>query len=163
MSAQRERPGTDYTGAVYGSLLAASVIAGTGPGAGAAPALSLALLLLATGLAFWTAHVYARLVGDRTRGAAWDWAELRSVGASERPLAEAAVPPAAAAFAGWILGLADSTIAWIALAVALAGQLGWGMAASLRVGARPPIVLMSGLVNLLLGLVIIALKVVMSH
>jgi hypothetical protein len=153
----------DYTGAVYGSLLAASVIIGASPGEHPAPPPSLVAVLLATGLVFWLAHVYARLTGDRVRGIEWRWTEIRSVGAAEWPLVQAAFPPAAMACAGWLLGLADATTAWLALLVALAGQVGWGMAASFHVGARTGWVLASGLVNLLLGLIIIALKVLLSH
>ncbi|WP_119727738.1 hypothetical protein [Thermomonospora amylolytica] len=153
----------DYTGAVYGSLLAASVIAGTSPGRDPVPASALAILLLASGLVFWLAHVHARLAGDRARGAVWSRAEAVSVGAAEWPLVQAAVPPAAMAGAGWLLGLSDATTAWLALLVALAGQVGWSMAAARRMGARPRLVMLSGLINLLLGLVIVALKVLLSH
>ncbi|MGW0229436.1 hypothetical protein ACWDWO_14050 [Actinopolymorpha singaporensis] len=153
----------DYAGAVYGSLLAASVIAGTSPGRHPVPAPALAILLLATGLVFWFAHVYARLIGDRAHGAVWSRAEIRSVGAAELPLVKASVPPAAMASVGWLLGLSDATTAWLALFVALAGQVGWGVVATRRMGARTELVLVTGLVNLLLGLIIIALKVLLSH
>ncbi|SFO19567.1 hypothetical protein [Actinomadura madurae] len=165
----RDRPAAgiparaDYTDAVYGSLLAASVIAGTGSGDHPVAAPSLAILLLATGLVFWVAHVYARLAGDRLRGAAWGRAEIRSVGAAEWPLVQAAFPPAATALAGWLLGLADAATAWLALSVALAGQVGWGIAATLQAGGRGGLVAASALVNLLLGLTVVALKTLLSH
>ncbi|MFI0448925.1 hypothetical protein [Actinomadura sp. 6N118] len=127
------------------------------------PAPLLVALLLATGLVFWLAHVYARLTGDRARGKAWRWAEIRSVGAADWPLVQAAFPPAAMVCAGWLLGLADATTAWLALLVALACQAGWGMAASLQAGARAGMVVASALVNLFLGLIIVALKVILSH
>ena len=64
---------------------------------------------------------------------------------------------------GVATGLADATTTWLALLVALAGQVGWGVVATRRMGARPALVLVTGLVNLLLGLIIIALKVLLSH
>ncbi|WP_433466259.1 hypothetical protein [Spirillospora sp. CA-128828] len=167
MRALRDRAGAparaDYSDAVYGSLLAASVIAGTGSGDHPIPARSLVALLLATGLVFWLAHVYARLTGDRARGAAWEWTEIRAVGSAEWPLVQAAFPPAAVACAGWLLELADATTAWLALLAALAGQVGWGVAASLQVGAPARTVVVSGLVNLFLGLAVVALKTLLSH
>lgn len=55
---------TDYVGAVYGSILAASVVATAGT-LGPFPRIKLMLLLLITGVVFWAAHVYARLAGER--------------------------------------------------------------------------------------------------
>jgi hypothetical protein len=161
---ERARGRTDYAGAVYGSMLAASVIAGTGPRQHPLPALGLMLLLVTTGLVFWLAHVYARLAGDRERGVALTRAEVRSVGAAEWPLVEAAFPPAAVAGLGWLLGLDNSVTAWAALAVAVAGQVGWAMVAAARAsGRRPAAVVTAGLVNLGLGLTIVALKALLTH
>ena len=61
-----DRP--NYAGAIYGSLLAASVVVGAGVGAEGNYhlwPLRLAALLVATGLVFCLAHAYAELVGDR--------------------------------------------------------------------------------------------------
>ncbi|MFB4300886.1 hypothetical protein [Actinomadura sp. NTSP31] len=156
-------PRADFAGAVYGSLLAASVVAGTSPREDPVPASSLAILLLATGLVFWLAHAYARLAGERSPGTAVDWPAVRSVAAAERPLAEAALPPAAVAVAGRLAGLDDATTAWLALLVALGGQVGWALAASYQAGAPRRRMLLAGLVNLFLGLVIVALKVLLAH
>jgi hypothetical protein len=53
-----------YTGGVYGSMLAASVVIGAGS-LGSFPRTELVLLLLLTGLVFWIAHVHAQLFGAR--------------------------------------------------------------------------------------------------
>ncbi|HEY9349284.1 MAG TPA: hypothetical protein VIP75_01235, partial [Acidothermales bacterium] len=53
----------DATGAVYGSLLAASVIVGQAPLKESVPSVELAVILLATGLVFWLIHVYSRSLG----------------------------------------------------------------------------------------------------
>lgn len=58
---------TDYAGALYGSLLAASVIAAASA-VGDHPRLQLVVLLLVTGVVFWAAHVYAHLAGERQVG-----------------------------------------------------------------------------------------------
>src|SRR6185436_9332091 len=48
---------TNYVGAIYGSLLAASVVAGTSPLNGAPKLGELVALIFVTGLVFWAAHV----------------------------------------------------------------------------------------------------------
>jgi hypothetical protein len=153
----------DYVGAVYGSLLAASVVAGASPSTDPPSPAALMTVLLATGVVFWLAHVYARLIGDRERDTEIGWRQVRSVGTSEWPIAEAAIPPAVVAAVGWVLGLSDSTTAWAALLVAVVGQAGWGMVAAARVGAPRRIVVVSGLANVFLGLIVVALKALLAH
>jgi hypothetical protein len=158
-----ERRPSDYTGAIYGSLLAASVVAGTSPGQTPPQPLELSLLLLATGIVFWLAHVYAQLGGDRLAGTFLSLNEVRVAGAREWPIVQAAVPPALAAFIGALLGLSDSGAAWLALLVAVAGQLGWALYAAARAGATRRVMIASGAVNLVLGLLIVLLKATLSH
>ncbi|MEU0218785.1 hypothetical protein ABZ281_28455, partial [Streptomyces sp. NPDC006265] len=59
------RARADYTGGVYGSMLAASVVIGAGS-LGSFPRAELVLLLLLTGVVFWIAHVHDRLTSPRT-------------------------------------------------------------------------------------------------
>ncbi len=148
---------SDYAGAVYGSLLAASVVAGAGT-LGSFPRLKLVLLLLCTGVVFWAAHVYAHLVGDQLVHQPLSGREIRRVCADEWPIVQAAVPPAAAVAVSPLLGLGPNGAAWLALAVAAAEQVGWASVAVVRAGAPRRLVLLAGAVNLLLGLTIVALK-----
>ncbi|MGW6980774.1 hypothetical protein ACWGE1_15205 [Streptomyces sp. NPDC054932] len=151
----------DYTGAVYGSLLAASVVVGAGT-LGPYPRLQLVVLLLATGVVFWAAHVFSRLFGARiVRRLSWD--VIRRTSREEGPIIKAAVPPAvAAAISPW-LGLGPQGVAWLALAVALVGQVGWATLAASRAGASRRLMLVAGAINLFLGLLIVLLKVVLQH
>ncbi|GAA2479661.1 hypothetical protein GCM10010406_14840 [Streptomyces thermolineatus] len=163
----RTRPPTeaarvDYTGAVYGSLLAASVIVGAGT-LGAFPRLELVLLLLCTGAVFWAAHVFSHLFGDRMADRSMDLEEVRRVCADERPILDAALPPALAVAVGPLLGLGLQATVWLALAVAVAGQVGWATAAAVRVGAPRRLVVAVGVINLLLGLIIVAAKAALQH
>jgi hypothetical protein len=144
---KRQARRSDYTGAVYGSLLAASVIVGAGIRSNATPPGKLAVLVLATGVVFWLAHVYARLVGDPARGPITG-GRVRAVARHEWPLVEAAFPPAAA---------------WLALGLAVTGQVGWAMVGSRFAGGPWPVVVAAGAGNLVLGLLIVALKVALSH
>jgi hypothetical protein len=159
--ASQERWPSDYAGAIYGSLLAASVVASTGPGHEPPEPAQLVALLLATGGVFWLAHVYAHLVGE-PRGALTA-REFRAAARRDWPIVQAAVPPAAAAGIGALLGLSDAGAAWLALAVAVGSQLGWALYVAARAGASAGRMVAAGIVNLVLGLVIVLLKVALMH
>ena len=164
--APRADPGrqqSDYAGAIYGSLLAASVVAGTSPGHEPPDTVQLIVLLLATGVVFWLAHVYAAVVGERAAGRPLSAEEFRVAGRREWPLVQAAVPPAAAAGIGALLGLSDAGAAWLALAVAVGAQLAWALYVAARAGATWRGMVVSALVYLVLGLLIILLKALLSH
>ncbi|MGP8304158.1 hypothetical protein ACTPOK_40895 [Streptomyces inhibens] len=152
----------DYSGAVYGSLLAASVVVGAGT-LGSFPRLELMVLLLGTGLVFWAAHVFSRLFGARMVHGPVSRKEVRRLFADERPILKAAVPPAAAVAISPLFGLGVQGTAWLALTVALAGQVGWATLAAVRAGASRRLILVAGAVNLLLGLVIVVFKVALQH
>jgi hypothetical protein len=151
----------DYTGAVYGSLLAASVVVGAGT-LGSFPRLELVLLLLCTGVVFWAAHVFSLLFGARM-GRHVSWREVRRACAEERAIVQATVPPAGAVAISPLLGLGLQGTAWLALGVALVGQVGWGIVAASRAGASRRLMLLAGATNLLLGLIIVVLKVALQH
>ncbi|MFD7418047.1 hypothetical protein ACFVZ3_30895 [Kitasatospora purpeofusca] len=151
---------TDYSGAVYGSMLAASVIAASSlqePH----PRLALILLLVVTGLTFWAAHVYAHIAGQREAGKDVTFRQVRRVGRHEWPIVEAAALPALAVLVSPWLGTGEN--AWLALAVAICQQVAWATLGAHRAGARPRQVVAEGAVNLVLGLVIVAAKVAVGH
>lgn len=157
------RQPSDYAGAIYGSLLAASVVAGTSPGHEPAPTGQLIVLLLATGVVFWLAHVYAAVVGERSADGLLSLDKYRASARREWPIVQASVPPAAAAGVGALLGLSDAGAAWLALAVAVGSQLGWALYVAAKAGATRGGMAVSGLVYLVLGLLIVALKALLSH
>jgi hypothetical protein len=159
----QERKGADYAGAVYGSLLAASVVAGTSPRKSAPSPTELILLLLATGIVFWLTHVFAQLFGDRMEGTALTLMEFRAVATREAPIIQAAAPPALAAGIGALLGFSDSAATWLALLVAVAGQVGWALFAAAKTGATRRALIVSGAANLVLGLLIVGLKSALTH
>ncbi|WP_073949932.1 hypothetical protein [Streptomyces kebangsaanensis] len=156
------RAHADYTGGVYGSLLAASVVVGAGT-LGAFPRLELALLLLATGVVFWLAHVHAQLFGARMAQRSLDRGTVLHVCREEWPIVEAAVPPTVAVLASPLLGLDVQGAAWLALTAALTGQMGWATAAARRAGASWRQVALTDAVNLVIGLLIVALKLALKH
>jgi hypothetical protein len=154
---------TDYAGAVYGSVLAASVVATAGA-VGGFPRLKLVLMLIITGLVFWAAHVYARWAGERRlAGSPWSWPEVRRLAAHEWSIVEAAFLPAASVAVSPLLGLGLSGTGWLALAVAVAQQVGWACLGAVRASVPALQVVAEGVVNLVLGLVIVVAKVAVSH
>ncbi|MGX1884926.1 hypothetical protein [Streptomyces sp. NPDC055287] len=156
------RPHTDYTGGVYGSMLAASVVVGAGT-LGSFPRLELVLLLLLTGVVFWIAHVHAQLFGARLAQHSLDRRTLLNVCRHEWPIVKAAVPPAVAVAVSPLLGLDVQGGLWLALSVAVAGQVGWSAAGARRAGGSWRLVAATASVNLLLGLLIILFKIVLTH
>ncbi|MFD8939233.1 hypothetical protein ACFV0R_28955 [Streptomyces sp. NPDC059578] len=148
----------DYTGAVYGSLLAASVVVGTDP-MEPFSRLHLVLLLLATGVVFWAAHVFARLFGARIAEGTLRGRAIRQDLVAEWPIVKAAVPPALAVAVSPLLGLGPEGTLWLALCVTIAGQVGWATLAAFRANATRRLMLVAGAANLLLGLLIVLLKV----
>ncbi|MFJ7776243.1 hypothetical protein [Streptomyces yangpuensis] len=151
----------DYAGAVYGSLLAASVIVGAGS-LGSFPRLHLIVLLLGTAVVFWAAHVFASHFGARLAGRL-SWRVIRRTAREERPIIEAAVPPALAVAVSPLFDLGPQGIIWLALLTALAGQVGWATVAAYRAGASRRMMAVAGVVNLFLGLLIVLLKAGLQH
>ncbi|MET9366520.1 hypothetical protein ABZY00_01545 [Streptomyces griseoflavus] len=156
------RTHADYTGGVYGSMLAASVIVGAGT-LGSFPRVELVLLLLLTGGVFWIAHVHAQLFGERLARHRPDRRVVLRVCREEWTVVKAAVPPAAAVAVSPLLGLGVQGTQWFALSVAVAGQVGWSVAASRRAGAGRRLIVLSASVNLVLGLVILSCKLWLKH
>ncbi|MFF7736455.1 MULTISPECIES: hypothetical protein [unclassified Streptomyces] len=158
----RRRGRADYTGGVYGSMLAASVVVGAGS-LGSFPRAEMVVLLLLTGVVFWIAHVHAQLFGARLAQRTPDRRLVMDVCRDEWPIVKAAVPPAAAVAVSPLLGLDVRGALWLALGVAVAGQVGWSVAAARRAGASPRLMAVTASVNLLLGLLIVAVKIVLKH
>ncbi|MET7456468.1 hypothetical protein ABZT03_32225 [Streptomyces sp. NPDC005574] len=152
----------DYTGGVYGSMIASSVILGAGT-LGSFPHLELVLLLLLTGVAFWVAHVHAQLFGERLAQRQLSRRVVLRVCREEWPIVEASGPPAIAVAVSPLLGLGVDGALWLALGVAVAGQVGWSAAAARHAGAAWRLVVTAASINLLLGLVIISFKLFLTH
>jgi hypothetical protein len=152
----------DATGAVYGSLLAASVVVGQAPLQESVPPVDLAVILLATGAVFWLVHVYSRTLGHYVIDGRFHRHRLAHVMREESPIILAAIPPALAALVVGAVGNA-SAAAWWAFFVAIAGQVVWAIVAAREAGQPPIGVFVAAAVNLGLGLVLVALKVAISH
>ena len=77
-------------GAIYGTIAAMAVIAGTAADPSHAKPLS---LTVATLFVFWLAHVYAQALSHHLRGARrLEWSVVREAMVEERPLLEGPLP-----------------------------------------------------------------------
>ncbi len=149
---------SDFTSAVYGSVVAGTVIVSAGP----VPPVALAVLLLVSGVVFWLAHVYALTVAAVHGG--WEFGAIRKGLAKEWPVAFAAIPPALAALtAALFKDISYGDGAWIALAVAIAEQQVWGFAAVRRSNLSGLATVRTMTLNVLIGLVVVGLKFAVGH
>jgi len=149
----------DYTSAVYGSVLAATVVVSAGDLRSPA---ALSSLLVVSGIVFWLAHVYAATVAGRHGG--WHMGSIRTSMRHEWPVAFAAIPPAiAAAICGWIPAVSVADGVWAALVVAIGEQQLWGYAAVRNARLTGPALTATVLLNVVMGFIIIGLKFAVGH
>ena len=150
-------------GTVYGTIIVLSVLSAGGK-AFEHDLWHLVTIVVATVLVLWIAHVYAHGLGESLQvGRRLDAAELGTVAARELAIPLAAVAPTAVLALGASGFFRGSTTVWIAVGICVTtlavqglryawlerlGRLGTFAAVALNVG---------------LGLVIVALKVVVAH
>lgn len=153
----------DYSGAVYGSMLAASVVATAGVSSDFTR-LKLVAMLIITGLVFWAAHVYARWAGERQlAGNHWSWRQISRIASHEWAIVEAAFLPTLAVAISPVFGLDLTGAAWLALGVAVSQQVGWACLGAVRASASALQVVTECVVNLILGVILMVAKVAVSH
>ena len=157
------RTGERIAGLVYGTIVVMSVIAASSAGLERDPA-RIAGLVVATNFVFWLAHVYAHSVEQsvvtrkRLTGRG-----LKEVAVHEASILTAAVLPTGALLLGVFGLIADSRAIWLALAAGM-GALAAQALALARIEKLTPVgTAMLVLMNVLLGLAIVALEVFISH
>jgi hypothetical protein len=155
--------GERLSGFIYGTIVALSVvIAGAkaypdGPG-------HVAALVAVTCLVFWVAHVYAHSLGHSAAvGEHLSLQELRRIGRREWSIVEAAVPPVAALLLGGIGLLEPRTAVWLAVALGLVvlGAQGVVFSRVERLGFVATLGVVAA--NLGLGVLLVGLKLLISH
>jgi hypothetical protein len=158
-SAKGERLG----GFIYGTIVTLSVvIAGAkaypdGPG-------HVAAIVAVTCLVFWVAHVYAHALGHSAAiGEHLSLAELGRIGRREWSIVEAAVPSIVALLLGAIGLFEPQTAVWLAVALGLAvlGAQGIVFARVEQLGLVATVAVVA--LNLGLGVVLVGLKLLISH
>lgn len=155
--------GERLAGFIYGTIIVLSVIAA---GAKAYPdsAGHVAALVLATTTVLWLAHVYAHGLGQSVaRDERLSAAELGHIARLEVSIVGAAVLPVAALLLD-PLGLASATVAgWLAFGLGVAALVAQGVGFGRMERLSPLGTLAVVALNLCIGLVLVALKLFVSH
>ena len=146
---------------IYGTIVASAVLAAGGSHLRTVP---LAVTVLVTLLVYWSAEGYAELLGERVHaGRLPTWSQVRASLASIWPMVTASYVPLASLLVARLLGADTKTAATVALEIAIAlllvqGYLG-GKAARLRGLRLLAVTLIAGA----FGVMMILLKLVVTH
>ena len=166
MRAAPDHPDVDrsafYAAAIYGSIIAASLIVPFFEQHGSAE--TVALTLLSTMAVFFLAHVWSTILGERIhRGSGYTARHTFAVARSEWPLLESTFGPVVILLLGWAGVWADSTAERIALGVCLVELFVWGVVVGRKAYPGRASAILSGLVNVALGVGLIWLEVIVLH
>ena len=122
------------------------------------------LLLTVTAAVFWLAHVYSHSLAQVVaRDEHLSLAELRRIGRHESSIIEAALPPLAAVLLGAFGLISTKAAVWIAYGLGLGVLMFSGLvfARVERLGWLATLVVVA--LNVALGVVLVALKLVVTH
>ena len=161
-----DEPGIDpaayYAAAVYGSIISAALIVPFFEQHGSAE--TVALTLLSTMAVFFLAHVWSTIIGERIHtGSAYNTRHTLAVARSEWPLLESTFVPVLVLLLGWAGVWSDSTAERIALVVCLVELFVWGVVVGRKAYPGRASAILSGLVNVALGVGLIWLEVIVLH
>jgi hypothetical protein len=151
---------TDVTSAIYGSMLVTVLIAAQNRAEVSAARVGLYVLLGV--FAFWLTHIWATIVGMRLHGRV-NREAFGEAAREESPMLAAAVLPFLALGAGFLGVVTEEEALDFALWVAVAQLFLWGVVVGRAIGRPWGSALVVGLVDLALGLGIVALKVYVLH
>ena len=145
---------------IYGTIVASAVFAA---GGGHLATVPLAVTVLVTLLVYWAAEGYADLLGEAHAGHLPTWGQVRASLATIWPMVSASYVPLLSLLVARVLGADTKTAATVALVVAVVLLLvqGWagGRASQLR-GLR---LLVVTLIAGAFGVVMILLKLLITH
>jgi hypothetical protein len=158
----RERLAERFTAAAYGTVLVLAALPLLD-----ADEVSSGLgweLVTGVGVATWVAHLYAEAMGDHLRrGAALDRAEITQAMVDGLPILLAAVPPGLVLFLGRLGSLSGLTALWLAVAIALVQLIGLGVLVGSLVSIRGRGAWFYAIATVALGVVVVSLKLILSH
>jgi hypothetical protein len=146
------------SGAVYGTILATTVVAAAGDPAGNTHATL--VIVVVTSFTFWLAHVYSRAVAERiVVRQALGRAEIGRIARGEWPMLQSSVPILIPLVLGW-LGVVDEEMAARgAVAVGVVALVLYGLLIGVREGRSRWGVLLSGAITGSFGLVVLLLHI----
>jgi hypothetical protein len=147
----------NFAAAVYGSILAAGVVASLDVGDVSDGDMTIALG--GTMLVFWLAHVWSEALADRMNDPRpYTWRRLRAVAAWHWPMVQASAGPLGALLLADVGVWSLDTAVNVALAISVAQLVAWGVAVGRRTFDSWPAALLSGAFDGLLGAGLIVLK-----
>ena len=161
--AARTTMGDRLAGFIYGTIVVLSVIVGGARDYGHEPG-HIAVVAAITCFVFWLGHVYAHAVCDAvSHEERLTWTALRTIAHREASIIEAAVPSTVALLLGTLHFIDESTALWLAFALGLGvlGAQGVVYARVERLGALGTAAIIGA--NIALGLVLVGLKLFVSH
>jgi len=155
-----ERAHADRASAIYGSLLVTALVAAQAR-SDAVPEFIAATLVIGVGV-FWLTEVWTELIAIRTRGPIAR-GEVLAIARAELPMLSAAVIPTILLLTASIGLTTPDQAANLAMAAGIVQLFAWGLLVgfAMRRGWGPALVV--ALVDVGLGLVIVALKVAVLH
>ena len=151
------------SGTLYGTIIVMATLA-AGSRGGATDTGHLAAIVAVTVLVLWVAHVYSHVIGESlAEGRRLDRAEFTEIARREWSMPAAGAIPVLLLVLGGLGVLDDQRAVWLALAsgVATLAIVGARYARLERFGRLGTAVTVA--VNVLLGLVIVALEVLLAH
>ena len=150
-------------GYVYGTIVVLAVIVAGVKAYPRDPGYVAVLVVVTTGV-FWLAHVYSHaLAHSVSRDEHLSFAELRNIGRHEAAIVEAAGLPLVPLLLGAVGILSASAAGWAAIGLGLAVLGTEGLVFARAERLRPLATLGVVALNLGLGLVLVALKVIVTH
>lgn len=151
------RPAGDYTAAIYGTIVVASVIAALGHESVAAG--TVVGSVVSTALVFWLAHIWAAGTSERvTAGGHLSRRRAAEIAAHEWPMVESAALPLVPLVLAALGLFSDDLGVDLALAVAVVQLALWGLVVGRRTYDRWPAALLSGAVHGAFGVLLVLLK-----
>ena len=149
--------GGDAATAVYGTILAASLLIAVGGG----PGIRL-LGIIGTGVVFWLAHAHVTLIRRVVRdGEHIHLPEVRHALAQEWPLVQAGVSPAAPMALAYLGLIGTERAVQAGLAICLIGLVAWGLVVARAAGLTRRQTAVAVGVNVALGLALVGLKAIL--
>ena len=154
-----ESGGARLAGAIYGTILVMSVVAGVSAATESRAATALVAAVV-TSLVFWVAHVYADALATHVtlREGTLSRAKVREIASEDWPLVQAVLPPGVCLMLGVLGIVSDDAAVLLALGAGVVALAVWGAATARRGGAPLSGAIIAATVNVTLGLVIVALK-----
>ena len=155
--------GDRLAGFTYGTIIVLSVLV-AGSKAFPDDAAQIAAVVVVTSVVFWLAHVYAHgLAYSVAHDEHLSVAHLRRIARREGSIVEAAVPPLVALLLGAFGAVSTKTAVWIAFGLGLGVLAVQGVVFARVERLRWPAALLVVAANLSLGVVLVGLKLLVTH